>query len=301
MGEKEEKQNKEEEKQNTMAEWAFEAALREVGANPSSAARRKAVAAEKARYPKSQGVVFMADAMLQVLNAAAPSTSDGDGSASAPASTATAAAAAAPRTARVAPAPPAAAVKVAVKAGKRTAKTKEQLAREAKDKLVAKLAADRLKAEEKRKKRKAEAAAKKVAAKRQRLSGVSAVIQKKAGAANDGGTVVLLLGVLGCGKGTQGALLSSKLGWTHLSCGEILRTTRNSSGERGQRMKAALDHDKKLRAEGECSFMYRYSLRESCSQFDSLPLTSLTIPPTRKVAAETSRRTKRTSRFSGRS
>jgi hypothetical protein len=28
---------------------------------------------------------------------------------------------------------------------------------------------------------------------------------------------------------------------------------------------------------GECSFMYRYILRESCSQFDSLPLTSLTI------------------------
>jgi DNA topoisomerase-2 len=27
-------------------------------------------------------------------------------------------------------------------------------------------------------------------------------------------------------------------------------------------------------------FMYRYILRESCSQFDSLPLTSLTIPPT---------------------
>jgi hypothetical protein len=27
------------------------------------------------------------------------------------------------------------------------------------------------------------------------------------------------------------------------------------------------------------SFMYRYILRESCSQFDSLPLTSLTIPP----------------------
>jgi hypothetical protein len=35
-------------------------------------------------------------------------------------------------------------------------------------------------------------------------------------------------------------------------------------------------------SKGECSFMYRYSLRESCSQFDSLPLTSLTIPPTRK-------------------
>ena len=33
--------------------------------------------------------------------------------------------------------------------------------------------------------------------------------------------------------------------------------------------------------EGTCSFMYRYILRESCSQFDSLPLTSLTISPSR--------------------
>jgi hypothetical protein len=32
-------------------------------------------------------------------------------------------------------------------------------------------------------------------------------------------------------------------------------------------------------AAGECSFIYRYILRESCSQFDSLPLTSLTILP----------------------
>ena len=30
---------------------------------------------------------------------------------------------------------------------------------------------------------------------------------------------------------------------------------------------------------GECSFMYRYMLREYCSQFDALPLTSLTISP----------------------
>ena len=35
-------------------------------------------------------------------------------------------------------------------------------------------------------------------------------------------------------------------------------------------------------ANGECSFMYRYILRESCSQFDSLPLTSLTISQARR-------------------
>jgi hypothetical protein len=33
--------------------------------------------------------------------------------------------------------------------------------------------------------------------------------------------------------------------------------------------------------QGECSFLYRYMLRESCSQFDSLPLTSLTLSPPR--------------------
>ena len=33
---------------------------------------------------------------------------------------------------------------------------------------------------------------------------------------------------------------------------------------------------------GECSVMYRYILRESCSQFDSLPLTSLTISGARR-------------------
>ena len=41
---------------------------------------------------------------------------------------------------------------------------------------------------------------------------------------------------------------------------------------------------------GECSFIYRYILRESCSQFDSLPLTYLTISPSRsptQTAADT--------------
>ena len=40
-------------------------------------------------------------------------------------------------------------------------------------------------------------------------------------------------------------------------------------GELGRLLRADLG--------GECSFMYRYISRESCSQFDSLPLTSLTV------------------------
>ena len=42
----------------------------------------------------------------------------------------------------------------------------------------------------------------------------------------------------------------------------------------------ALDANGDGRVRG-LSFMYRYILRESCSQFDSLPLTSLTISGTR--------------------
>ena len=41
---------------------------------------------------------------------------------------------------------------------------------------------------------------------------------------------------------------------------------------------------------GECSFMYRYIVRESCSQFDSLPLTSLTISPRRRGGGDAARR-----------
>ena len=40
---------------------------------------------------------------------------------------------------------------------------------------------------------------------------------------------------------------------------------------------------------GACSFIYRYIPRESCSQFDSLPLTSLTIPQARYGASTTTR------------
>jgi hypothetical protein len=39
------------------------------------------------------------------------------------------------------------------------------------------------------------------------------------------------------------------------------------------------DVERGVEDDGELYFMYRYILRESCSQFDSLPLTSLTIPP----------------------
>jgi hypothetical protein len=45
--------------------------------------------------------------------------------------------------------------------------------------------------------------------------------------------------------------------------------------------RSALRSSRSFASRGECSFMYRYISRESCSQFDSLPLTSLTLPITR--------------------
>jgi hypothetical protein len=52
----------------------------------------------------------------------------------------------------------------------------------------------------------------------------------------------------------------------------------DAAGE-GAAFTLLLDFDRTLctTRSGECSFMYRYILRESCSQFDSLPLTYLTI------------------------
>ena len=65
-------------------------------------------------------------------------------------------------------------------------------------------------------------------------------------------------------------------------CRLHLRTrahTRKCSVQTTPRQRGLAQAARRLKraAEGECSFIYRYILRESCSQFDSLPLTSLTM------------------------
>ena len=57
--------------------------------------------------------------------------------------------------------------------------------------------------------------------------------------------------------------------------GDALKTARSALAAAAATAAAATAP----RGHGACSFMYRYILRESCSQFDSLPLTSLTISP----------------------
>ena len=52
-----------------------------------------------------------------------------------------------------------------------------------------------------------------------------------------------------------------------------------SGGSRAPERSASIASQSSSGSVGTCSFMYRYILRESCSQFDSLPLTSLTISP----------------------
>ena len=68
------------------------------------------------------------------------------------------------------------------------------------------------------------------------------------------------------------------------------RRSESESGTEGR----SLGIDAATTTSGECSFVYRYILRESCSQFDSLPLTSLT-PRRRRQRAPTSWRTRRRS------
>ena len=58
-----------------------------------------------------------------------------------------------------------------------------------------------------------------------------------------------------------------------------------SGGSRAPERSASIASQSSSGSVGTCSFMYRYILRESCSQFDSLPLTSLTISPSGTSAA----------------
>jgi hypothetical protein len=67
-------------------------------------------------------------------------------------------------------------------------------------------------------------------------------------------------------------------GWSHVA-GE-LESHLNGQAQHSVQHACGAAHSASLAADGELSFMYRYISRESCSQFDSLPLTSLTISGT---------------------
>ena len=55
------------------------------------------------------------------------------------------------------------------------------------------------------------------------------------------GTVVVLLGSPGVGKGTQGVRLGSKLGWAHVSTGDLLRAALKAGTELGLEARKYMD------------------------------------------------------------
>jgi adenylate kinase len=54
--------------------------------------------------------------------------------------------------------------------------------------------------------------------------------------------LLILFGIQGSGKGTQGQLLSRRLSIPHISTGEILRTLSLQKTPEGEKLKAQLDH-----------------------------------------------------------
>ena len=58
---------------------------------------------------------------------------------------------------------------------------------------------------------------------------------------SDAGTVVILLGPPGVGKGTQGIRLSRDLAWEHLSTGDLLRQARREGTELGKLAQELMD------------------------------------------------------------
>lgn len=55
------------------------------------------------------------------------------------------------------------------------------------------------------------------------------------------GTVVILLGPPGVGKGTQGAMLAERLGWERIATGDLLRSARREGTELGRKAQAFMD------------------------------------------------------------
>ena len=83
---------------------------------------------------------------------------------------------------------------------------------------------------------------------------------------------ILLIGPPGAGKGTQGNLLAEKLEWTHISCGDLFRKARDSSGELGvqiRKMLASKDHDGEYAARVMAIDQMLRQLTKDCIEPDS--------------------------------
>lgn len=58
---------------------------------------------------------------------------------------------------------------------------------------------------------------------------------------SDSGTVLILLGPPGVGKGTQGAMLAEDLGWERIATGDLLRAARREGTDLGRKAQAYMD------------------------------------------------------------
>ena len=74
---------------------------------------------------------------------------------------------------------------------------------------------------------------------------------------------LVLFGIQGSGKGTQGQLLSRKLKIPHISTGEMLRTLALKKTDEGRALKAKLDHGDLL-SDDEMTEILKHHLPSSC-------------------------------------
>jgi adenylate kinase len=74
---------------------------------------------------------------------------------------------------------------------------------------------------------------------------------------------IVLLGIQGCGKGTQGQLLSRVLKVPHVSTGEMLRTLALRKNDEGRALKAKLEHGDLL-SDDEMTAILEHHLPAAC-------------------------------------
>ncbi len=70
--------------------------------------------------------------------------------------------------------------------------------------------------------------------------------------------LIVLFGIQGSGKGTQGQLLSRKLGIPHLSTGEILRAIATEATDEGKRIKSTIEGGQYLSDEQITAILKRH-------------------------------------------
>ena len=93
---------------------------------------------------------------------------------------------------------------------------------------------------------------------------------------NSKGPAVVLLGPPGCGKGTQARELSKKVGFVHISTGDMLRRTATLSTPLGKLVRNTMDAGEFLSDDLVCQLVAAHVADPDCDQglvFDGFPRT----------------------------